>query len=400
MIRIALATLVTLAAGTAHAAHVCQAGDDAFKKANLSPAADAQRQLHHHWMAMAKAAAPKWSAARLDQLMIPGTHDAGTFGQPSTTIGVFANRRPSWAVTQSYSFLDQLCLGARWFDVRLEYVKGEWRIFHSFYRFGTGGDTLEQFARFIEDPAHADEFAFVRLKLSAKPAEKAALYKAWAARLGNHLVDKTKLPKASKAFSGFAWLTPAEIQKAGTGPGGRIFLLEYEEKGTNVPPELAKNFFSYPTDQAGTFSNKVPLSAVTTEQNAKLKEFKSSQTSKGKASAMGGKAFATWWTSTGSPPNMDVKKNTAAFWPATKKSPATPLEAFYAANDCAIGTFLIVDFFGDTQLVGSDKNTVMELAYDHNIRTLNGLKPKLCAAPVVAGGKAGAQAVPAKGKGK
>jgi len=399
MIRFFLVSLLTFA-GAAHAAHVCQSGDDAFKKANLSPAADTQRQLHHHWMALAKTSAPKWSAARLETLLIPGTHDAGTFGTPTTTIGVFADRRPNWAVTQSYSFLDQLCLGARWFDVRLELIKGEWRIFHSFYRFGTGGDTLEQFARFIEDPAHEDEFAFVRLKLSAKPAEKAALYKAWAARLGAHLVDKTKLPKARQTLGGFAQLTPAEIKKANTGPGGRIFLLEYEEKGSNVPSELRKSFFSYPSDQAGTFSNKIPLAAVTAEQNSKLREFKTLQTAKGKASTMGNKAFGLWWTSTGAPPNMDVKKNTAAFWPAAKKSPATPLEAFYAANDCNVGTFLIVDFFGDTQLLGTPSNLVMDLAFDHNVKTLNGLKPKLCSAPVVASGKSGGQVVPAKGKGK
>lgn len=399
MIRLILVALLTLTSA-AHAANVCQSGNDAFKKLHLAPNAEGQRQLNHHWMALAKAAAPKWSQAKLDSLLIPGTHDAGTFGTPTTTIGVFADRRPNWAVTQSHSFLDQLCLGARWFDVRLERINNEWRIFHSFYRFGTGASTLEQFARFIEDPAHADEFAFVRLKLSAKPAEKAALYKEWTARLGAHLVDKTKLPRASKAFSGFAWLTPADIKKAGTGKGGRIFLLEYEEKGTNVPAELRKNFFSYTTDQAGTFSNEVPLATVNTKQTAKLKEFKSQQTTKGKASEMSGKAFGLWWTSTGSPPNMDVKKNTAAFWPSSKPSPATPLEAFYAVNGCTVGTFLIVDFFGDTALLGQKTNLVMDLAFDHNVKTLNGLKPKLCAAPLVAQGGDKGNAVQAKGKGK
>lgn len=55
----------------------------------------------------------------ISEIIMPGSHDAGTDGM-------------IWfAETQSYSLKEQLLCGARYFDVRVNYHKGEYVIFHS-----------------------------------------------------------------------------------------------------------------------------------------------------------------------------------------------------------------------------------------------------------------------------
>jgi hypothetical protein len=356
--KLTLLAALLVGAGAAHAANICQAdANDAFKGKYLAAAAEAQRQSSHDWMGTSARATTKWASAKVSQLLMPGSHDAGTFGQPNQ---ILLKAAGSLARTQSYSLLDQLCLGGRWFDVRLTPVGKEWRINHNFYHFGLASNVIEQYKRFIEDPAHADEFVFVRLKLEkATPEQKAAMYRQWVDALKDHLVKSNG--------KGFADLTTAQIKAAATGAGGRILLLEYDKEGpSGVPDDLKDSFFDYTKHQTGTFSDKIKFAEMEPAQQANL------DGARGKA------PFGLWWTSTGKLPSYDVRTNTKPFWPKAKASPNTPLEEFVKKNGCSVGTFLVVDFYGDVGLLGQRTNTILDLAIDHNLKTLEGKKPALC----------------------
>jgi hypothetical protein len=354
-------TLALVLAAAANAAPCTYLATDTFLAKYLTPALQPERNLYHNWMLTTLGAAPAWSNTPIKNLLIGGSHDAGTFGESQSKLP------DKWAVTQTHSILDQLCLGSRWFDVRLRQGTGtEWRIFHNNYLFETGDDSLEQFKRFIQDPAHAEEIVFVRMKLEGK--DKAALLQHWVQVLGPNAVDKKKLPKAKQVLGGFGPLTPAEIHAAAPGAGGRIVLLEYP-KDESAAPDIAKDWlFNYNDDQTGTFSNKVEYEKMVAAQTTALTAAKRNAA---------GEPFALWWTSTGKVGNLNVRKNTAKLWQA-EDGDDTALEEFYVAQGCSIGTFLIVDYFGDHELQGQQQDTVMKIVMDHNARSLTNRTPTPC----------------------
>jgi hypothetical protein len=393
--RLTLVALLTLA-GAARAANICSweaTGPHAtLKQRLLTQQLEARRQLNHDWMAKAHAATPRFSQTKIGDLLLPGSHDAGTFGTPENKASPVVKWKPGFGITQTHSLLEQLCLGARWFDVRLTPSKsgGGWRIFHGAvplrYVFATGDETLEQFAAFVEDPAHADEFFFVRLKIEdATAQQRGQLFSAWVRRLGAHVVTRT-------GTGGFAKMTPADVKRAGTGAGGRVFLLDYDkEKVGGMPSDIASSFFNYIADQTGTFSDKVKLSEMKTSQQAALDAYNAGDK---------GRPYATWWTSTGKFPAYNVKANTRALWPAAAKSPDTELETFIKANKCRIGSFLIVDFFGDTALQGQAKDVVMDFAFKYNVAAASGQQPALCASSGQAAPGPSGTSAPAKANSK
>ncbi len=77
--------------------------------------------------------------ARLNEIVLPGSHDAGTNGM-------------SWlGKTQHLSVKEQLNLGVRYFDLRVNHVKNDYVIYHSIIN-GTRFDPiLDDIASFIEE---------------------------------------------------------------------------------------------------------------------------------------------------------------------------------------------------------------------------------------------------------
>jgi len=356
-------TLALVLAAAANAAPCTYDPNDHFLTTYLEAGGPAQalRNQYHNWMLTTLGAAPAWAQTPIKSLLIAGSHDAGTFGQSMSKLP------DKWAVTQTHSILEQLCLGSRWFDVRLRQGTGnEWRIFHNNYLFETGDESLEQFKRFIEDPAHHEEIVFVRMKLDGK--DKSALLQHWVQALVQNAVDQRRLPGPKRFVGGFGVLTPAEIHAAAQGPGGRIVLVEYPKDesaaGENAKPWL----FNYNEDQTGTFSNKVDYDKMRAAQTEALAAAKRDPA---------GEPFALWWTSTGKAGNLNVRANTSKLWPAANPDDSE-LERFYVEQGCSIGTFLIVDYFGDHGLQGQPQDVVMKIVMDHNARSLNHRTPTPC----------------------
>lgn len=75
---------------------------------------------------------------RLKDVVIPGSHDAGTQGMVI------------WAETQEHSVLTQLNSGVRYFDVRVAESGGELKIFHSIIKGQKFDDVADMFVEFIE----------------------------------------------------------------------------------------------------------------------------------------------------------------------------------------------------------------------------------------------------------
>lgn len=88
---------------------------------------------------------------RLNELTMPGSHDAGMYSTHHCSIVV----EPEWTITQSYTIEGQLKTGSRYFDLRVYRDGSNYRIGH-FSDFGgcygtTLSDVLNQVKTFIQD---------------------------------------------------------------------------------------------------------------------------------------------------------------------------------------------------------------------------------------------------------
>lgn len=330
--------------------------------------ADCGTTAGHDFMGrLATVAGERWAATTLSGLLLPGSHDAGTYGN-ATGPGP-----ASWAQTQTHTFLGQLCRGARWFDVRLKKDGDGWRVFHGPFLFGSGQDVLRDLLTFVNDKKHKYEVVFVRLKLDGSVQEIEDLYKSWFEALGKRLIARGQYPQKT-----LATMTMRDLRSVNTATGGHVVLINYDKKkkkgrlekageklsGKEKPAKLPKQAqvsldvrsrtWSYVSHQAGEFSNKVPLREVISGQRAMLKAWKDGGAQK---------VYGLWWTSTGAVGALDVRKNTKKLWPKEAKSPNSPLEAFVKRSGCRIGSFLIVDFYGDNTVTRTDRNVIRDLAY-------------------------------------
>ncbi len=102
------------------------------------------------WMARLDDSTP------INQLSIPGTHDSGA----THSIGDVAGK------CQSLSIEEQLKIGVRFLDIRLQLVGDDFRVVHSFVDQGADfDDTLEDIVEFIEE--NPTEFLFISIKKDA-----------------------------------------------------------------------------------------------------------------------------------------------------------------------------------------------------------------------------------------
>lgn len=97
-------------------------------------------------------------AARLNSLTIPGTHDSGALHSLADVAGK----------CQSLTIEEQLTIGVRFFDVRLQLVDDTLRVVHSFVDQMTDfEDVLSDLSAFVLD--HPSEFLLVSIKEDASP---------------------------------------------------------------------------------------------------------------------------------------------------------------------------------------------------------------------------------------
>ena len=105
----------------------------------------------------------RWMAAleddrAINELSIPGTHDSGATHSIADVAGK----------CQSLSIEDQLYIGVRFLDIRLQLVGDDLNIVHSFVDQRTDfEDTLEEIVEFIEE--NPTEFLFISIKEDADP---------------------------------------------------------------------------------------------------------------------------------------------------------------------------------------------------------------------------------------
>ena len=97
-------------------------------------------------------------SARLNSLTIPGTHDSGALHSLAEISGK----------CQSLPIAEQLKIGVRFLDIRLQLVDNELKVVHSFADQLTDfEDVLEDMTAFVR--AHASEFLIVSIKEDADP---------------------------------------------------------------------------------------------------------------------------------------------------------------------------------------------------------------------------------------
>lgn len=117
---------------------------------SVAPLEEAEAGEGRRWMAALDDSTP------INQLSIPGTHDSGA----THSIGDVAGK------CQSLSIGEQLKIGVRFLDIRLQLVGDDFRIVHSFVDQGTDfDDTLEDIVEFIEE--NPTEFLFISIKKDA-----------------------------------------------------------------------------------------------------------------------------------------------------------------------------------------------------------------------------------------
>lgn len=94
----------------------------------------------------------------INELSIPGTHDSGATHSIADVAGK----------CQSLTIEDQLYIGVRFLDIRLQLVGDDFNVVHSFVDQRTDfDDTLEEVVEFIEE--NPSEFLFVSIKEDADP---------------------------------------------------------------------------------------------------------------------------------------------------------------------------------------------------------------------------------------
>ena len=81
-------TLALVLAAAANAAPCIYAANDPFLSKYLKPGVPEQnlRNQYHNWMLTTLGVAPAWSNTQIKNLLIGGSHDAGTFGESQSKL--------------------------------------------------------------------------------------------------------------------------------------------------------------------------------------------------------------------------------------------------------------------------------------------------------------------------
>lgn len=115
---------------------------------------------------------------RLDEITVPGSHDAGVYVGSAKTVGPSKNK---WAICQHGGLMDQLRAGSRFFDIRVTLHGGSIVAHHSNKilgkRVGSTGGSLETMLGEVMAFLDARGSEFVILRISKSKPEKDVVQK-------------------------------------------------------------------------------------------------------------------------------------------------------------------------------------------------------------------------------
>jgi hypothetical protein len=122
------------------------------------------RASHADWMANVMAARPAWGNLAVNKILLPGSHDTGTFDMVDRGIPNVYNQ------TQTMNFRTQLDAGVRWLDIRMGYYasyenskEGPFFTVHASYGSWSAWSTaLTQIAAWLA--VHPGEVLFINFK--------------------------------------------------------------------------------------------------------------------------------------------------------------------------------------------------------------------------------------------
>jgi len=402
--------LVVAAALSVEAASVClrTVAGTAAHDPYLSTDADAValRAKYHKWQT------DKWATfkdKKLGELFWPGSHDASTYnylsdwGYAAAPVGTPTLDTDVAAVTQRFSLLDQLCMGARFFDIRVTWKGGVMRMVHPLgkeHHFETWAAVLAQFKLFAEDPEHKGELIFPRVKC-AKGTKK------WTGDKCFKILDKA-MDELSSVLVKPADVLPdthninhdrlvamkwKDIHRVDgqDAPTKNVVLSAYPSKRSrnlaremkltkpaNSITKLETNVWNYAGYQSGEFSKARDLAPMTKGQQEKVDDWESDDRSA---------VHGYWYTSTAEwlwGDSSNVCFNTAPLWEKASKSERSIIRKL--AWSQAIGNVLIVDWVGvsyhhkgkagtvksNTNVDVPNWSTIMDIVDHYNT---NGLPP-------------------------
>lgn len=117
---------------------------------------------HPNWMGDLLVSRPNFGNLKINQVMLPGTHDSGTFRIGAPTQGDHTAR------TQSLSFAEQLELGVRYFDLRVKLGNSAYYPYHGPW---TSDSDLCRKGDNPDDPNNKLQFKQMRDFLKQHPKE-------------------------------------------------------------------------------------------------------------------------------------------------------------------------------------------------------------------------------------
>jgi hypothetical protein len=128
---------------------------------------------HDHWMADL---GETIGQRPLRQVVIPGSHDAATYGKFSNAF------YQMYAQTQDQDITGQLNSGSRYFDLRFEYHDwGDGGDYYNYHGVAVSqtvvmADVLDQVSRWIDDPAHKQEIVMLQISFGDSKNEDLLSY--------------------------------------------------------------------------------------------------------------------------------------------------------------------------------------------------------------------------------
>jgi hypothetical protein len=357
--------------------------------------------------------------------MWPGSHDAGCYalnnanGYPNGPL-VTGHAQGDSAITQTYSLLDQLCLGTRWFDLRITHHSGDWRVIHPngllkknavSDQFDSLANVLGQMSCFAD--AHPHELMILRIKFELiNEARKVEALQMFFRAFGAQIITRTH-PKANNLHTARFYEVVAN---------GHVILQSYGGDGPTPAEDyglaavggiqdaditqINAKMYRYSDMQSGTFSDAKHSQSVGEKQI----EYTNAWHAGGKT-----KLHSFWWTATAQKPGgtsklwqVNVQENTRKinkekekhnlapaptdgsgvkakhYLPSLAKNAATNL----ANGETCLGNVLTVDFNGADEgvHVGVWTRVMQKVVF-----LANGLKfdtaPNVAAGTIVKGDK-------------
>eukprot|EP01125_Pyxidicula_operculata_P002808 TRINITY_DN1263_c0_g1_i1.p1 TRINITY_DN1263_c0_g1~~TRINITY_DN1263_c0_g1_i1.p1 ORF type:complete len:418 (+),score=85.79 TRINITY_DN1263_c0_g1_i1:75-1328(+) len=309
-------------------------------------------QEYANWMGdISQTALTNFRNQRLNDILIGGSHDAGL--NVITSKSILASVLPdSYFITQSRTIQQQLCTGARWFDVRFIWNGQKYVVFHGNSGINAYGQDLDteiaDLKAYLDEPRYKYEVVFWRIKVYDGNSTF------FAETVLNGLKDYMVVKQNNISLEA---MTLSDIYAQNNGKS-HLVVLAYEWTPPVMQPVLGQGYFwDYKDSQEGQYSDAETMNGMIAKcekgQQTRLTAFK---TKYANVSADLRPILGMWWTFTGG----DVMANTMKNWAYYPNG----LNDFYYRNNGEIGNVLVVDFWGDY-------DQVMKIVKDYNTYKFN-----------------------------